>query len=116
MIGVISAGIGLVSSWLTGKQRISEAKVERETKALVSESNWDSVQAEASKGSWKDEWLTLLVSIPLVLAFIPGMDIYVMDGFAVLAKMPEWYQYTIGLVFSASFGVKGAMRLIGNKK
>lgn len=89
--------------------------MERETKALVHESNWDAVQAEASKGSWKDEWLTLLVSIPLILAFIPGMDVYVMAGFSVLAKMPEWYQYTIGLVFSASFGVKGAMKLIGKK-
>lgn len=115
MLSIITAGIGLASSWLTGKQKISEAKVERESKALTNEANWDSVQAEASKNSWKDEWLTLLVSIPLILAFVPGMDEYVLAGFTVLTRMPDWYQYTIGLVFSASFGVKGAMKFIGKK-
>lgn len=114
MIGtLIAAAIGLGKTWLTGKQQVASAKIERETKALTNEANWDTVQAEASKGSWKDEWLTLLVSIPLVMAFIPGMDVYVLKGFEVLAQMPDWYQWTVGLVFAASFGVKKAMGLIG---
>ncbi|CAH9012361.1 TMhelix containing protein [Vibrio phage 416E50-1] len=114
-ISIITAGIGLVGSWLQGKQKVQEAKAERETKALTNEANWDSIQAEAGKNSWKDEWLTILVSIPLVMAFIPDMDVYVEAGFEVLDGMPEWYQYTVGLVFAASFGVKGALKVIGKK-
>ena len=112
---IVTALGSLASSWLNGKQKVQEAKAEREAMALTNEANWDNIQAKSSKNSWKDEWLTLLVSIPMIMAFIPEMDAYVLAGFDVLDKMPEWYQYTIGLVFAASFGVKGAMKFIGKK-
>jgi hypothetical protein len=94
------------TQWIEGKQKIAAAKVERETKALTNEADWDKVQAEAGKNSWKDEWLTLLVSIPMIMAFIPGAEDYVMRGFEALESMPEWYQYLVGVVFAASFGIK----------
>ena len=49
--------------------------------------------ARASSSSWKDEWLVILFSIPLILAFIPGMEGVVQNGFDQLNRMPEWYQY-----------------------
>ena len=96
----------LVGGWLQGKRDIQKAKQERETKALTHEANWDTVQAEASKDSWKDEWLTILVSIPMILAFVPSMVPYVREGFEVLETMPQWYQALVALVFAASFGFK----------
>ena len=119
MLGIISqivAPIGaVVSTWINGKQKIAEAKVDREVKALTYEANWDVVQAEASKSSWKDEWLTIIISIPLVLAFMPGMEVYIANGFAVLEACPEWYRYLVGVVFAASFGYKKATALFGKK-
>ena len=73
--------------------------------------DWDLAQAEASEGSWKDEWLTVLFSIPLILAFIPGMEDVVQNGFNQLRLMPEWYQYSLGIIVAASFGVRAATRL-----
>ena len=96
----------VVSTWIKGKQQIQQAVIEREVKALTNEANWDEVQAQASQSSWKDEWLTILVSIPLVLAFVPGMDGVLKEGFAVLESCPDWYQYLVGVVFAASFGIK----------
>lgn len=104
--GIVTAVSSLVGGWVQGKQKIKQAKIEREVKALSHESDWDKVQADASKNSWKDEWLTILVSIPLILAFIPDMVQYVDAGFKVLEQMPEWYQYLLGVVFAASFGIK----------
>lgn len=104
--GFIGGLFGLGKQWVEGKQKIAEALVERETKALTNEADWDKVQAEAGKNSWKDEWLTLLVSIPMIMAFIPGAEEYVLRGFAALESMPEWYQYLVGVVFAASFGIK----------
>ena len=69
--------------------------------------------AKGSQSSWKDEWLTILFSIPLILAFIPGMEEVVANGFAQLQAMPTWYQYSLGVIVAASFGVRSATRLFG---
>lgn len=117
VIGSIFSPLGdVVSTWLKGKQAVAEAKIDREVKALTNESNWDLVQAEAGKESWKDEWLTILVSIPMVLAFIPGMDEYLRLGFSVLASCPEWYQYLVGVVFAASFGIRKVTDVLARKQ
>ena len=71
--------------------------------------------AEASKNSWKDEWLVILFSIPLILAFIPGMESVVENGFRQLEAMPTWYQYSLGVIVAASFGVRSATKLFGTK-
>ena len=67
--------------------------------------------ANASANSWKDEWLTILFSIPLILAFCGdwGRQI-VADGFLALEVMPSYYQYTLGVIVSASFGVRAATK------
>ena len=96
----------LAGGWLQGRKEIQQATIQKEVTQLQNEASWDSIQAEASKSSWKDEWLTILVSIPMIMSFIPGMKETVMNGFAVLASCPEWYQYLIGVVFAASFGIK----------
>jgi len=67
------------------------------------------------KSSWKDEWLTILFSIPLILAFIPGMEDIVRNGFQQLEQMPEWYQYSLGVIVAASFGVRSATKFFGKK-
>jgi hypothetical protein len=72
--------------------------------------------ADASASSWKDEWLTIIFSVPLVLSFCGdwGRKI-VADGFEALATMPEWYQYTLGVIVAASFGVRSATKFFGKK-
>lgn len=105
----------IISTWMKGKQVVAEAKIEREVKALTHEANWDIVQAEASKESWKDEWLTILISIPMVLAFVPGMSEYLRQGFNVLEDCPDWYQYLVGVVFAASFGIKKVTDIFARK-
>jgi len=39
----------------------------------------------------------------------------VADGFAALSTMPEWYQYSLGLIVSATFAMRGASKFIGKK-
>ena len=68
------------------------------------DSEWEIEQIKQS--GWKDEWVTILVSIPLVACFIPGAVGYVRDGFAVLETMPAWYQYSVLAVFAAALGFR----------
>ena len=84
-------------------------------KKATGEIDWDLEMARGSQSSWKDEWLVILFSIPLILSFIPGMEGVVANGFAQLDQMPEWYQYSLGVIVAASFGVRSATKFFGKK-
>ncbi len=124
LIGPIAS---LAGTWLEGKvetkkaetgAKVAKARAEAVImeKKATGEIDWDITMAEGSKHSWKDEWLTILFSIPLILAFIPGMEEVVANGFAQLQAMPEWYQYSLGVIVAASFGVRSATKLFGKSK
>ena len=116
LIGPVS---GLIGSWMDkkteeqrGKSAVAKAKAEAEAAVMVSAAtstaDWEN--------SWKDEWLTILFSIPLILAFCGdwGRQI-VAEGFAALEAMPDYYQYTLGVIVSASFAVRSATKFFGKK-
>ena len=124
LLGPISE---LAGTWLRGHvetkaatTRAKVAKAEAEAQIMLSratsEADWEKVMAEGSQNSWKDEWLTILFSVPLILVFCGdwGREI-VSNGFAALQTMPEWYQYTLGVIVAASFGVRSATKFFGRK-
>ena len=117
----------LAGTWLNGKVEKQKAKNEVAVatakaeatvmqKKATGEIDWDLKMADASASSWKDEWLTIIFSVPLVLSFCGdwGRGV-VSDGFEALATMPEWYQYTLGVIVAASFGVRSATKFFGKK-
>jgi hypothetical protein len=118
----------LAGGWLKGKADAQAAAanlklVEAEAKATImksaatSEAEWEKIMAQGSQSSWKDEWLTILFSIPLILSFCGEWGRKtVEDGFAALQGMPEWYQYTVGVIVAASFGIRSATKFFGGKK
>ena len=124
LIGPISS---LAGTWLNGK--VEEKKAQAATKVAIAQAeavvmqkkatgeiDWDLKMADASAHSWKDEWLTVLFSVPLSLAFCGdwGRQI-VSDGFTALEAMPQYYQYTLGTIVAASFGMRGAAKFFGKK-
>ena len=123
LIGPIA---NLAGTWLEGKvetkkaetgAKVAKARAEAVImeKKATGEIDWDLEMAKGSQSSWKDEWLTILFSIPLILAFIPGMEEVVSNGFAQLQAMPQWYQYSLGVIVAASFGVRSATKFFGKK-
>ena len=88
--------------------KIAEAKV-FERKAL-SESDWDLAAMRNSESSWKDEYLTIVLSIPLILCWIPGCEELVRVGFQNLEQVPDWYKAMFATVVAAAFGVRGISR------
>ena len=125
LIGPIA---NLASTFMEGRQQKSAAKAELQltkTKAecellnrkMTGDIDWDVEMAKASVTSWKDEWLTLLFSIPLVLAFCGewGREI-VFEGFKALEQMPQFYQYTLGVIVTALFASRSAAKFFGQKK
>ena len=96
----------LVSGHLKRKAEEKQAQHERKLEVIKHEANWDNIQATNSGTSWKDEWFTLLFSVPLVMAFVPEMVPVVSKGFDVLETMPDWYKGFLGAAVAASFGIR----------
>ena len=123
MIQMLIAPIAEVAkTWIGGKVEasrakseanleITKAKAEIAKKVAAGELEWNQAMAEASDKSWKDEWLTILVSIPLILAFT-GQEEVVMKGFAALEQMPDFYKTAVGVVFAASFGIQSIKNMM----
>lgn len=128
MIGIITTLLGIGGNWLQGRAERAKLKEERKTEVerakneLIknrenAEINWDNTMAEGSKDSWKDEFWTIILAIPLVMVFIPPLVPYVEQGFEVLDKtVPEWYLYALGMAISAAFGFRKLTNMIGKKK
>ena len=98
----------LASTFLKGKIKKSEARA-------AHSASWDEIAQQNSSTSWKDEYLTLLISIPLIMCFIPSLVPYVREGFAVLETMPQWYQITVSVIVAASFGVRSVIGYMNRK-
>ena len=119
LLGVAGDAIGGYIETKKAKAKQKLVKIEAETEIvkqqIKGEVDWDLEAIKGSKDSWKDEYLTILFSIPLLLCFLPFTVEYVERGFAALAMTPDWYKYTLGVIVSASFGIRGATKFFGKK-
>jgi len=61
--------------------------------------------ARAAAG-WMDDVSFFVFLAPAILAFFPGMVDHIEDGFDVLAGMPEWYQYALGMMLISVWGYR----------
>lgn len=104
-----------IIDWISHKQAITEAKrqtemtIELEKQKVISEQatadiRWNDIMAKNSGSSWKDEFWTIVLSIPAIGAFIPGADIYINQGFNTLANMPPWYIGALLTAIASAFG------------
>lgn len=116
MLAILKLLGSLATSWLGNKATKSAAKHEKEMELIKQSGTWDEIQAQNSGASWKDEWFTILLSIPLIGAFYPPLLPSVLAGFDALTKMPEFYQYMLFLAVGASFGYRGIMDYLKNKR
>ena len=81
-----------------------KTKLEMAMKGQQMDNSWELEQIRNS--GWKDEFVLLILSIPLILSFIPGTVSYVEDGFRALSQTPDWYQWLILAVFAAIYGIR----------
>jgi|TARA_R110002072_G_scaffold11468_2_gene51807 hypothetical protein len=125
-MSIFTALIGPVAdlgkTYLSNKAEEKQAKHQAKMNVIQNDADWESKMVDASANSWKDEFWTCILAIPI---FMVGYAIVVNDmsvvdrvqkAFATLNKLPEWYQYLLFIAISSSFGIKGASKLMGMRK
>ena len=112
----------LVGGWLKNKAEEKQAKHQAKMQVIANNADWESKMADASAHSWKDEFWTIVLAAPI---FFIGYAIAVNDGavidrvtqgMAALSDLPDWYQYLLFIAVSASFGIRGADKLMQMRK
>ncbi|MFT5879562.1 MAG: hypothetical protein ACI86X_000666 [Moritella sp.] len=90
------------------KAAVSEAKAKR---AVAGDNNAAALdELSIGQRGWKDEYLLLVTTAPLILCFIPDYSNYVALGFEALSTVPEYYWYGLGMVYVDTFGFRRMLR------
>jgi hypothetical protein len=119
---LISPIANLAGGYMKNKAEEKQAKHKAKMSMIKNDADWESKMAEASKDSWKDEYLVICLTAPIVfIGYAVGVDdptiiARVEEGFAALSRLPEWYQYLLFIAVSSSFGIKGADKLMSLRK
>lgn len=123
--GLLGGVTSIVTGWqerkkvaLEAEVKLAQVKVEAQIEYMKNQQAADIAWENLSIGNsgWKDEWFVLLLSIPAVLCFIPGMDVYVFKGFESLKNCPDWYSWMLGIAVGSSFGYRKIADFMAFKK
>ena len=107
---------GLATSYIDGKTAVQKAEAQIRMKEATGEIDWELAAIRATQSSWKDEWLTIIFTLPMVLCFCGDWGRQVVtDGFIALQNMPDWYQISLGAIVAASFGIRSVSKFFGMK-
>jgi len=127
--GAFSAILAPITTMINGWQERKRVGLENEIKLAQAKTNsmikimetqqtadiaWENLSITNS--GWKDEYWTLVLSVPAIMCFIPGMDVYVQAGFASLSGCPEWYQWAVGIAIGSAFGIRKFADFMSLKK
>ena len=126
---IISTVLGLGGNLLEKRQKLKEIELESRTRIEVAraeaeiarlnklqdaEIDWDREATRQMSTSWKDEYLTLLLSAPMILAFLGEWGrTAVSEGFAAISTAPEWYKVAFLVTIAASFGIRALVDKFG---
>lgn len=115
-IPILTEIVGLGRTYLDGKIKLKQATNEAQAriieKSVDHENKWEEIMASSSDTSWKDEYWTIVLSVPMVMCFVPGLQFYVLKGFETLEQTPEWFQYLMLTAVLAAFGLRGLSKWI----
>lgn len=71
---LVSGLVSPITNHLTkrsdNKTRIKQQKIQRLMDADDKHSEWENIQAEGNGDSWKDEWITLIITLPIPVIFV----------------------------------------------
>ena len=109
---ILGGVVDVVKTKTETKKLLAQAEQTHVKKMAEGEIEY-AIQAQKSMGdSWRDEWFSLLLSIPLLIVFgsvfvnKPEWIIKLKEGFTTLDSLPDWYIWALMAAIASSFGLK----------
>jgi ABC-type transport system involved in multi-copper enzyme maturation permease subunit len=113
LLGTIAKGaVDVVKTKTETKKLLAKAEQTHAMKMAEGKIDFEIAAQNNMKDSWRDEWFTILLSIPLVIVFIsiffnkPEWVSKLKEGFDTLNSLPDWYIYALMAAIASSFGIK----------
>lgn len=115
---LLGPAVELAKDFVKGKAEEKKAIQKRKIQAIQKDANWEEKMASATDKSWKDEFWSVILSLPIlavaysVITDNPAVISSLNTAFDTLNSLPEWYQYLLFIAVSASFGLKSADKIM----
>lgn len=142
LLSTLGSLIGLGGDYLKNRQKLKELKqvqehelVKAETTAMVdrilnntqSDNEIDLITARNKRYTSKDEIITYLFLIPIVIATVTpfivaykngdwsNMNLFVRNSYMSLDQLPTWYKYVLGMIVIDVLGFRSFARKVVDK-
>jgi len=121
LLGTVAKGaVDVIKTKTETKKLMAEAEQTHIRKMAEGEIEYAIASQKNMQNSWRDEWFTIILSIPLLIVF--GAIFFgkyewidkLKEGFQTLDSLPDWYIWALMAAIASSFGLKVTDR--ANKK
>lgn len=110
MFKTILQALGFTKEIIHARSELKRVKIEAQAQTIMAaaaqEGAWEAMAGQNAANSWLDEYWTVILSIPLILAFFPNLQPFVSEGFVALEEVPEWYRWAVLAAISFAFARK----------
>lgn len=91
------------------KIEIEEKHIENGT---ILPENLDRLSMEHMNKSWKDEFIMLILFLPLLISFVPVAQISAATGFQIMSNIPNWYMHLLVAIVVVTYGLRSLVRFL----
>lgn len=110
ILDLVKIGADLILDHFKSKREEKRAIHERKMQQIANDQQIDLFNTQNAGASWKDEYWTLILSIPAIGCFVPTWVPTMKEGFEALETMPEWYIVAVLASIGASFGYRALVK------
>lgn len=89
----------------------AQAKADRLKREAEMDYDLDKIAMQNMDKTWKDELILLIWLVPVILSFIPEYQYIVVNGFAALGLVPDWYMYILIGMITVIYGMRGMLKM-----
>tara|TARA_R100001591_G_scaffold104794_1_gene112572 strand:+ start:84 stop:470 length:387 start_codon:yes stop_codon:yes gene_type:complete len=109
---IIKGVVDVVKTKTETKKLMAQAEQTHVRKMAEGEIDYAIATQKNMQNSWRDEWFTIILSIPLIIVFAaiflnkPEWVAKLKEGFITLDELPDWYIWALLAAIASSFGLK----------
>ena len=122
--GFVSGLVSPITNHFTkkndNKTKVKQQQIQRLMNSDDKEAEWEAIQAESGNNSWKDEWITLIITLPIPVIFVsvilsvlfenPLIAEAAKQGVTAIKELVPNYAELLYIVCLAAIGIKAIKR------